>query len=106
MQFTNEPRGISLLQNYPNPFNPTTTIRFEIVVRAIHELPLQVSLKIYNVLGQEVTTLIHNEVMDEGMHEVEFDANNLPSGMYFYRLYVTQQGLLRYSETKKLVLMK
>ena len=101
-----EPVQHSLLQNYPNPFNPVTMIRFSIPVGAIHESPLQVTLKVYDVLGREVATLLNNETMEEGEHEVQFDAGNLPSGIYFYRINVTQQGLLRYSETKKLVLMK
>jgi hypothetical protein len=60
-----------------------------------------VSLKIYNILGQEVATLIHSREMDEGMYEVPFDANGLSSGVYFYRL---QAG--EFSATKKLLLMK
>ncbi|MBS4029512.1 MAG: T9SS type A sorting domain-containing protein, partial [Ignavibacteriales bacterium] len=85
---------------YPNPFNPTTAIGFSLLAVS------NVTLKVFDILGKEVATLIHSRVMDEGKHEVEFDASNLPSGVYFYRLYVTQQGLLRYSETKKLLLMK
>ncbi|MBM4166777.1 MAG: hypothetical protein FJ218_07690, partial [Ignavibacteria bacterium] len=57
--FAESPSQFVLQQNYPNPFNPTTTIRFEIPVGAIHELPLQTTLKIYNVLGQEVATLLN-----------------------------------------------
>ncbi|MBM4166225.1 MAG: T9SS type A sorting domain-containing protein, partial [Ignavibacteria bacterium] len=88
-------------QNYPNPFNPTTTIRFEIPVGAIHELPLQTTLKIYNVLGQEVATLLNNETMEEGMHEIQFDASGLSSGIYFYRLHAGT-----FLETKKMILVK
>ncbi|MBM4166839.1 MAG: T9SS type A sorting domain-containing protein [Ignavibacteria bacterium] len=95
------PKQILLYQNYPNPFNPTTTIRFEIPVGAIHELPLQTTLKIYNVLGQEVATLLNNEEIEEGMHEVQFDASGLSSGIYFYRL---RAGT--FLETKKMILMK
>jgi|GEM_PF-1680822 len=109
----NDDKNISnkfgLEQNYPNPFNPTTTIRFEIPVGAIHELPLQTTLKIYDMLGREVSELLSNKVMEAGMHEVEFDARELPSGVYFYRISVTQladASKLRYTETKKLVLMK
>ncbi|MBS4026988.1 MAG: T9SS type A sorting domain-containing protein, partial [Ignavibacteriales bacterium] len=91
-----------LLQNYPNPFNPVTTIRFE-----VRGLGL-VSLKVFDVLGREVTTLIHNRVMDEGKHEVEFDASGLTSGVYFYRLSVSHpnESAIRYTQTKKLLLMK
>jgi hypothetical protein len=85
----------SLAQNYPNPFNPTTAMSFQL--SAVSE----VTLKIYNVLGQEVATLLSNEMMEEGMHEVQFDASGLTSGVYFYRL---QAG--EFSATKKLLLMK
>jgi photosystem II stability/assembly factor-like uncharacterized protein len=69
-----------LSQNYPNPFNPVTTISFELPDVSL------VTLKIYNVLGQEVATLINREMMDEGMQEVDFDASNLASGVYLYQL--------------------
>ena len=84
-----------LHQNYPNPFNPSTAISFQL--SAVSE----VTLKIYNVLGQEVATLIHSREMDEGMHEVQFDASGLTSGVYFYRLQAEE-----FSATKKLLLMK
>jgi hypothetical protein len=69
-----------LHQNYPNPFNPTTTIQFELPDVS------EVTLKIYNMLGQEISTLLDRELMDDGVQEVDFDANGLPSGVYFYRL--------------------
>jgi aminopeptidase N len=94
------PMEFSLFQNYPNPFNPTTTLSIQLP--AVSE----VTLKIYNTLGQEVATLLNNEEMEKGKHEVQFDANNLTSGVYFYRFNVTQQGKLRYTETKKLVFVK
>jgi hypothetical protein len=95
-----KPSGITLLQNYPNPFNPLTTIHYTLSTSAL------VSLKVYNVLGQEVAELIHSRLMDEGDYEIEFDANGLTSGVYFYRLSVSQDGIVRYTETKKLLLMK
>ena len=82
---------------YPNPFNPTTAISFQL--SAISE----VTLKIYNVLGQEVAVLIDNERMENGEHEVQFDASGLPSGVYFYRLNVNNGEFM---QTKKLLLMK
>ncbi|MBS4027499.1 MAG: T9SS type A sorting domain-containing protein, partial [Ignavibacteriales bacterium] len=91
----NEPREFSLEQNYPNPFNPSTAISFQLSAIS------NVTLKIYNVLGQEVVTLIHSRLMEEGKHEVTFDASNLPSGMYFYRLTAGS-----YVSTKKLLLLK
>ena len=69
-----------LEQNYPNPFNPTTTIRFNLQSRT------DVTLKIYNMLGQEVATLINRQSMSQGSHLVNFDATGLSSGVYLYRL--------------------
>ena len=88
------PKEFMLSQNYPNPFNATTTISFAI------EYPQLVTLKIYNLLGREVQTLI-NEQRQAGMHTVRFDASRLSSGIYFYRL---QAG--EYSESKRMVLLK
>ena len=84
----------SLYQNYPNPFNPSTTIRYEIPERSL------VTIKVYDVLGNEVETLV-NEEKQSGEFEVEFNANNLPSGIYFYRL---KAGV--FNETKKMILLK
>jgi photosystem II stability/assembly factor-like uncharacterized protein len=88
------PIDYSLKQNYPNPFNPTTTIKY-----FIPELRF-VTLKVYDVLGNEIATLV-NEENSAGEYEVEFDGTGLPSGIYFYRL---RSGL--FVETKKMVLMK
>lgn len=76
------PEEFSLMQNYPNPFNPSTTIQFEL------RTPSIVSLKIYNILGAEVVSLINQQMMEDGMQESEFDASGLASGVYFYRLVV------------------
>ncbi|MCH7964830.1 MAG: T9SS type A sorting domain-containing protein [Bacteroidetes bacterium] len=92
--YTLNPKDFYLSQNYPNPFNPTTNISYSISQRSF------VTLKIYDVLGNEVTTLINKEVR-AGSYEVEFDANNLPSGIYFYQI---RAGA--FVDTKKLVLMK
>ena len=90
------PDEISLSQNYPNPFNPTTVIRF-----TIHE-PRTTTLKVFDVLGREVATLLNNEQIEAGEHEIQFDASALTSGVYFYRLSVDGE----FSETKKLLLLK
>ncbi|HYQ87603.1 MAG TPA: SdrD B-like domain-containing protein [Bacteroidota bacterium] len=74
------PRMSELYQNYPNPFNPTTTIQFDLAD------PARVTLKVYNVLGQVVATLLDHQNMDDGAQEVEFDGNRLSSGVYFYQL--------------------
>lgn len=89
------PDAFKMEQNYPNPFNPSTTIRFELTRAS------KVTLKVFNVIGQEVATLL-NDVREAGSHEVTFNANALSSGVYFYRLS-TSTGLL---DTKKMVLLK
>ena len=93
------PNKFSLEQNYPNPFNPSTTIRFTIpLVGANRNTP--VLLKIYNVLGNELAIII-NEDLAAGNYNVEYDASNLPSGIYFYTLTTND-----FSETKKMTLVK
>jgi len=79
------PSKFELLQNYPNPFNPSTSITFRMINRG------QATLSIYNVLGQNVRTLINNKLQDIGTHSVQWDGRDgagrsMPSGMYFYRL--------------------
>jgi photosystem II stability/assembly factor-like uncharacterized protein len=83
-----------LSQNYPNPFNPNTTIKYQ-----IPEISF-ITIKIYDVLGNEVATLVNEEKL-AGVYEVEFDGSGLPSGIYFYQLSAGQ-----YVETKKMVLLK
>jgi hypothetical protein len=101
------PTVARLYQNYPNPFNPVTTITFGLKENSI------VSLKIYNILGQVVTELIDNEEMIAGNYTVEFDAENLSSGVYYYKLVVNEiqnsDGKIlpsAYSEIKKMLLLK
>jgi len=88
------PEMFSLSQNYPNPFNPATTIRFLIPEESF------VTIKVFNTLGEEITTLI-NENIIAGNFEVEFYVTTLPSGIYFYSL---QAG--SFVETKKMVLLR
>jgi hypothetical protein len=88
------PEIYSLEQNYPNPFNPSTSIQFRIPENSF------VSLKIYNVLGKEVSTLM-NEEKNAGTYEVNFNASALSSGVYFYKL---EAG--NFVQTKKMILMK
>ena len=83
-----------LEQNYPNPFNPTTTISYQIPDFSF------VSIKVYDVLSNEVTTLVNEEKL-AGSYEVEFDAIDLPSGIYIYRLEAAN-----YVESRKMVLIK
>ncbi|MCX6121252.1 MAG: family 16 glycosylhydrolase [Ignavibacteriales bacterium] len=84
----------SLLQNYPNPFNPSTSISYQISSASF------VSLKIFDILGREVTTLV-NEMKDPGTYEMKWNATQIPSGVYFYKLSAGS-----YTQTKKLVLSK
>ena len=88
------PKDFKLLQNFPNPFNSVTTIKFDIPVNSI------VRLKLYNILGEEVITLV-NEEKPTGSYEVEWNTKALPSGIYFYQL---QAG--SFVETKKMVILK
>ncbi len=80
------PETWSLAQNYPNPFNPTTSIEFSLAQPGI------VNLKVYDLLGREVAALIDGEEYDEGGQLVNFDAESLTSGIYFYRLTVKGTG--------------
>ena len=98
---TQLPTKYSLSQNYPNPFNPSTTISYAIpVVETLRATSQQVTLKIYDILGREVATLI-NQKQRAGNYEVQFDATNLTSGVYFYQL---KSG--SFIESKKMVLLK
>jgi len=83
-----------LKQNYPNPFNPSTSLQYAIGSRQF------VTLKVYDLLGREVATLV-NEEKPAGEYEVEFNGSTLPSGIYFYQL---KAGT--FSETKKMILLK
>ena len=88
-----------LSQNYPNPFNPTTIIKFTLLQDERREIQ-DVRLLVYDVLGNEVATLINKE-KPAGEYEVEFNGNGLTSGIYFYQLKVGS-----FIETKKMVLLK
>lgn len=88
------PTVFNLDQNYPNPFNPTTIISYSLPEAA------SVSLKVFDVLGREVQTLV-NDVKNAGTYTVEFNANNLPSGVYIYRIETPN-----YSSVKKMLLIK
>ncbi|HAS81032.1 TPA: hypothetical protein DD445_01665 [Candidatus Nomurabacteria bacterium] len=88
------PSEFVLSQNYPNPFNPSTTINYQVPEKNL------VTLKVYDILGREIETLV-NEEKPIGNYEVNFNASNLPSGAYFYKL---QAG--SFVETKKMILLK
>ena len=88
------PSKFDLLQNYPNPFNPSTTIKYTIPIRC------HVEIQLFDILGREMKTLV-NDLKEPGMYEILFNANNLSSGVYFYRI---QAG--DYTTTKKFILIK
>lgn len=88
------PTGFNLKQNYPNPFNPTTTIEFSIPKSGF------VTLKVYNILGEEVATLV-SEKLSAGSYQYFWEATNLPNGVYFYRLKSDH-----YMSAKKALLVK
>lgn len=88
------PASYTLTQNFPNPFNPVTTVEYALPVAGA------VTLKVYNLLGQEVRTLV-NDVQTAGTYTVRFDASDHPSGVYFYRL--TAGGM---SQVRKMMLLK
>jgi hypothetical protein len=88
------PTNYNLTQNYPNPFNPSTKIRYSV------PHPSQVVIKVFDILGNVIEVLVNDEKV-AGTYELTWYAENLPSGIYFYRL---QAG--SFIETKKMVLMK
>ncbi|MCZ7614786.1 MAG: T9SS type A sorting domain-containing protein [Ignavibacteriaceae bacterium] len=90
----NFPAQFILEQNYPNPFNPSTVISYRLPVSS------DVTLKVYDILGKEVVTLV-DEYKPAGKYEVEFNASSLPSGTYFYQLRAGS-----FIETKKMSLLK
>ncbi|MCG6913481.1 T9SS type A sorting domain-containing protein, partial [bacterium BMS3Abin03] len=89
-----KPEEYKLSTNYPNPFNPTTAIKYQLAKDSY------VTLSIYNMLGEEVAELV-NEFEEAGYYSLQFDAKNLPSGMYIYKI---QAG--EFSDVKKMLLLK
>ncbi|MCO6473803.1 MAG: T9SS type A sorting domain-containing protein, partial [Melioribacteraceae bacterium] len=88
------PSEFVLSQNYPNPFNPSTVISYQLSENS------KVSLKIYDVLGREIATIV-NKQLQPGEYEVEFNAEDLSSGVYYYRLEAGS-----YNHTKKMILLR
>ena len=95
------PTDPQLYPNYPNPFNPSTTIRYAVPNTGSR---FKVDLRVYNVLGQQVQTLVKDE-KEPGFYEVNFDGSRYASGVYFYRVVITG-GATNYSNTKKMLLIK
>ena len=88
------PDRLNLSQNYPNPFNPSTTINFQLPNSEF------TTLKVYNILGKEVATLVSNK-LNQGNHSYTFDGNNLASGVYYYQLVAGD-----FMEVKKMILLR
>lgn len=98
---TNIPNSFKLYQNYPNPFNSQTNIKFSLTKRAF------VQFKIYDAAGKEKTLWQTDKELEAGTHELQFDANDLASGVYFYSIIVSDgTGNIRFKETKKMILIK
>ncbi|MCI0450025.1 MAG: T9SS type A sorting domain-containing protein [Chlorobi bacterium] len=89
------PKEFSLAQNYPNPFNPVTNIKFGLPKSSL------VSLIIYDVLGREITRLVNSQTLEAGNYSYDFDASNLPSGIYYYKLSAGE-----FSDVKKMAVLK
>jgi len=96
-----EPGGFELQQNYPNPFNPVTTIRYHLPVNS------EVDLRVYDALGHEVAVLV-GEKQPAGTREIVFDAANLSSGFYFYRLVAQFGGQPdgSFAQTREMLLIR
>lgn len=95
LSINNVPKDFILEQNYPNPFNPKTNINFQI------SMFCKVKLVLYDYLGREINTLV-DDYKNSGSYQVEFSAENMSSGIYFYRLIVNGNLV----ETKKMTLLK
>jgi hypothetical protein len=93
------PASFSLDQNYPNPFNPSTRISFSLAVDS------KVSLKIFDVLGQEVASLV-NKDLTQGVHTYDFNASGINSGVYFYKIEATGVNGSEFTDVKKMILVK
>jgi len=91
---TTTPQTVTLEQNHPNPFNPVTTISYGLTS------PAEVELVVYNIAGETVSTLVDGP-QTAGMHSLQFDGSNLPSGIYFYRLSTED-----FSRTQRMLLVK
>jgi photosystem II stability/assembly factor-like uncharacterized protein len=94
------PKSFNLYQNYPNPFNPETKIKFSVPLNKGGNRGLSIQLKIYDILGKEVAILVSQQ-LQPATYEVEWNATNYPSGVYFYKLISGE-----YIETKKMLLLK
>ena len=93
------PSGYYLYQNYPNPFNPTTRITYSLIASA------NVRITVYDILGSQITELI-NKQQNAGNHELIFNNDNLSSGVYIYRLVVSNNGKILFADSKQMILLR
>ena len=90
-----------MLQNYPNPFNPATVIKFGLAKES------SVTVRIFNLLGENIATLVNNEVKSAGSYNLNFNAQNLASGIYFYEISANAiDGSENFNSIKKMLLLK
>jgi parallel beta-helix repeat protein len=94
------PESFTLQQNYPNPFNPTTNIQYQIPAEG------QVSVRVFNTIGQEVAVLVNNQVQTAGTYQLEWNAINVSSGIYFYKIEVTGADGRQFTDVKRMTLIK
>jgi hypothetical protein len=94
------PKVFALYQNYPNPFNPATRIRFDVPQQA------SVTLKVYNLLGVEVATILDGATLGAGVKSFELDGSRLASGVYFYRVEAKDAGGNVFTDAKRMLLVK
>jgi len=99
VRVSDAPAKFALGQNYPNPFNPATSIRFDLPEAGI------VTLMVYNILDQEVATLLDHQRQEAGSHAAGFLAESLPSGVYLYRISV-ESGSKKFTSMRKMVLVR
>ena len=95
----NIPTEFYLTQNYPNPFNPSTSINFALPTNA------DVNIKVYNLLGQELLTLVENN-FSAGVYLYNFDASELTSGVYIYTIVASGQQDSKFVQSRKMILLK
>jgi hypothetical protein len=89
------PKDYLLEQNYPNPFNPTTCIRFNLPKES------RITLKVYDLLGSKVSTIVNGVILKAGLKSYSFDGTNLSSGIYYYKIFTDE-----FSDSKKMILLK
>ncbi len=94
------PESFSLDQNYPNPFNPSTNIQYQLPVTG------EVTVEIFNIIGQQVAVLVNNKLQQAGRYSLSWDASRQASGMYFYRIHIAGKNGKKFTQVRKMTLIK